>query len=178
MRLVATLLLAALPLALSGCSPENYDNVGGATLTEIDAIRNDTSLRPFEQRDALAALGFSPSTINALLRSVTLANQFGGNLRTAFDKITAGRFTALTPDEIQIWAASASNVDTTLSYSFTDAQAQATAGFFADENLDTKAQLSAFLDDSANVVPSTIPDNSLQDLFVDFDPNLVIPNFP
>jgi outer membrane protein OmpA-like peptidoglycan-associated protein len=163
---------------LGGCPPEKYEGMADATLVEVNQILDDTSLRPYEQRDALTALGFSPETINGLLADTRLANQFGGNLRTAYDKVIGEQLDTLTPDEIQIWGLTASDVGEDLDYDLSDAEAQAMADFLADNGLNSPAKLAAYLDDESNYVPAAIPPDALQDLFVDFDPDLVIPEFP
>jgi hypothetical protein len=179
MRKVLNGIVLGSVVLLGGCPPENYDGLADATLAQVSAIVADTSLRPYEQRDALAALGFSPVTINGLLTGVRLGNQFGGNLRTAYDKVTGEQLDTLTPDEVQIWGVTATNVGEDLDYdSLTDAQAQAMSDFLADNALSTPEKLEAYLDDETNYVPAAIPDDSLRDLFVDFDPDLVIPEFP
>lgn len=176
----ATLVTIAVMVSFlaGGCPPENYPYLAPATLRAIDRIRNDDDLGPQEKRTQLEALGLSPVTVNVLLQDERLANQFGGTLRTAYTKVVAPNYRALTPDEIQIYGDEASAVDTTLSVELTDAEAQAIATFFKDEEISSADDLAAFLEDSANEVPEVIPDGVLRSLFVDFDPTRLLPRLP
>jgi hypothetical protein len=178
-RLVAVLLISiGAVLFVCGCPPETYPNVVPATLAEINPIVDSTTLTSQQQRLQLAALGLVPETINALLRSERTGNQYGGDLRTAYEKVIVPNFELLTPDEVQIYGDGASEADPNLSFSLTDSQAQAIVTLFADNALRTPDELSTFLADPATVLPTTIPDNTLTPLFVEFDPNLLLPFLP
>ncbi len=175
-RLIPVLLLAA---GLLGGCPEKYANRVGTDIPAVTAIRKDTSLTPQQKRDRLTDLGFDPVTINALLIDERLANQFGGDLRTAYTKVTSDRLDLLTPDEVQVYGDEASAVSTTgLDVSIKDDQAQAIVTFFADNHIRTRAELSNYLGDPQNVVPDAIPTGVLKPLFVDFDPSLLLPKLP
>ena len=180
---VTTLFTIAIGVLLSvgGCPPEIFTNMLPATLEEINDVRGDSSLSAQEKRTQLEALGVTPLTINALLSSERLGNQYGGDLETAYAKLIAPNLRALTPDEVQVFgdeATAAVDDDTVLSVALTDAEALAITTFFDDNGLLTPAQLEAYLDDTANTVPDTIPDDVLQGLFVDFDTDLLIPRLP
>jgi hypothetical protein len=173
-------LVLGLLLLIPGCPPEDYATLVPATLSEIDRIRNDPNMPPQEMRSRLAELGLDPTTINAVLAGQTLANQDGGSLRTAYDKLTAPDFTALTPDELQILATRETQVDTTLGLSLTDAQAQALANMLRDHDLLSSADVVAFLDQPGNNVPSVITDGeqTVRSMLVDFDFSRLLPLLP
>ena len=90
-------------LFVYGCPPEDYPALVPATLQQIDPIVNSTTLTPQQQRVQLEALGVVPETINSLLRNERTGNQYGGDLRTAYTKVTLPNFVLLTPDEVQIY---------------------------------------------------------------------------
>jgi hypothetical protein len=176
-----TLVAAALScvvLLAGGCPPETYPNLVPATLTEITRIHDDTTLRPQEQREQLEALGLSPLTINAVLQDKDLGNQFGGDLRSTYLKVVKPDFEALTPDEIQIYAAAATSVQSALGISFTDLQAQDIVDFFATADLSSPEELATFLDATPEFVPASVTAANLLSLFVTFDPALVLPLLP
>jgi len=163
---------------LCGCPAENFPDAVPSTLRDITVIVNDTDLTLQERRIKLADLGLSAEVINVLFSTERTANQYGGDLRTAYDKVVAGRLLDLTPDEVQIYGDGASAADTTLSITLTDAQAQAIVTFFDDMHITTSASLEAYLDQTDASVPDTIPSGVLQSLFVDFDPQLLLPSLP
>jgi hypothetical protein len=168
-------------LLVVGCPAEDYQNAVSTTLDAINRIRNDTSLTAQEMRTQLADLGLDSSTINALLKSQRLGNQFGGDLRTAYEKVVGGQLSSLTPDEVQIYGDEATTVvndSTTLSVAYTDTEAQAVLDFFVQNQINTVQELSAYLNDSSNTVPATIPSGTLQGLFVDFDPSKLLSVLP
>jgi len=177
LTLTAIVLIGAAFL-VGGCPPENYENMAPATLTDINKIRNDDDLTARQKRTQLEALGLSPLIVNALLQSERLANQYGGDLRTAYTKVIEPDYQSLTPDEIQIYGDGASSVDTTLTIALTDEEAQAVYDFFEDEDISSPQDLGAFLDDTTNTVPSTIPSGVLRSLFVNFDSSLLLPELP
>lgn len=170
--------LAGVLLLAGGCPPENYDSLLPTTLEAIDRIRNDTDVSPDQQRHELAALGLSPEVINALLRDRVFANQYGGDLRTAYEKVIAENLTGLTPDEVQIYAEGAKAVDKTLDFDLDDTGAQAIVNFLRANELSSRAQLQAYLADPANEVPRSVPDDVLEPLFVEFDPAKVLERLP
>jgi hypothetical protein len=181
-------LIVLAPLALSagvlalllGCPPEDYASLLPPTLAEIKRIHDDPNLAAPEMRSRLTELGLDPVTINVIMQDKTLGNQFGGTLRTAYGKLVSGNFTALTPDEIQIYASQVNQVDSAISQQFTDAQAQALASLFQTNYLQNPTDVAAWLDTPGNFVPAVIPDGAtvVRDLFVDFDFHRLLPILP
>jgi hypothetical protein len=166
-------------LFLVGCSGPLHDAYT-ATLLDVNPILNDASLTPQQKREQLEDLGFSPTVINGLLRSVRTGNQYGGDLRSAYNKVTGGQFPDLTPDEVQIYADEASSVSNDVSYTLSDEAALDIVWVFRTNRLSTAAQLDAFLADPDNVLalPGDIPDGALEDIFVTFDPAELIDSLP
>lgn len=175
----AFLVLGAAALLVCGCPREDFPAAAPVTLEEIDPIRNDPGLTVQEKRARLEELGLAPLTINALLRGERLGNQFGGDLRTAYAKVTAPDFQALTPDEIQIYGDAASQLDSAddLNVTLTDDQAQKIVEFFFRQDISSAEQLEAYLD-AGGSVPAAIPAGVLEDLFVAFDPARLLPELP
>ena len=171
-------LTALLALGAVGCGQRLYPDAADPVLLDVNAIVNNANLGGQEKRERLEELGLDALTINALLRDTRTANQFGGTLRTAYDKVSAGRLTQLSADEIQIFADAAREVSGGPSFNLTDEQAQAIVVVLGANNLSTSAQVEAFLDDPVNEVPSTVPANALKELFVDFDPDEVLDQLP
>ena len=171
--------IAALALLLGACDVQ-LPNAFPTTLKDVDEIRNNSNLTAQEKRTALAALGFSPTVINALLTSERTANQYGGDLRSVYDKVKDERFNELTPDEVQLYGDEASDVDDEISFTLTDEQAQAIVDFFQDNSVATRNELIAFLEDPVKVatISSEIPSDALNDLFVDFDPDALLESLP
>ncbi len=170
-------LLASTLLYTVGCPPDRFDNTLPPLQSQVSRIQNDSTLTPQQQRQQLEDLGLTPSIINAILRSVRTGNQFGGDLRTAYEKIAGERFTELTPDEVQIYGDEATKLQASLAINLDDAPAQAIVDFFQQQQINTRAELTAYLA-SGNEIPGTIPAGVLPNLFVDFDPALVIPDLP
>ncbi len=163
---------------LGGCPSENFPNAVDATRNDVAGIVESDVLDAQEKREDLAQLGFSPAAINALLRGERTGNQFGGSLTTAFEDVRSGRYRALTPDEVQIYTDGASDADADVEFTLTDAQAQAVVDLFDRARIDTADELAAFLEDPASDVPNTIPDDLLESVFVDFDPNDLADQLP
>lgn len=157
---------------LAGCGAEYTQGMLGTNTTDVDRIRNDSTLTLQQKRQALADLGISESTINALLRDQRLGNQGGGDLTSAYNKVVDGLLATLTPDEIQAYG------DATAVTTFSDDQAQRIADFLAARSLNTSAQLKAYLDDNTNPVPSQIDVTALTGVFVTFDPKGVVDKLP
>lgn len=177
-RMVGLMLLVMFVGALGGCPPELYPTLAPTTLEEANEIINDADLTRQERRDELAALGFSQRTINALLSADRFANQYGGDPRSAYEKVTAPDYTRLTPDEVQFFNADAVSVSADYSTEVDDVAAQAIVDLFREYDLDSPEELEAFLDDESNRVPTTIPEGVLEFLFVELDPDLVLPRLP
>lgn len=166
--------LAAL---LGGCPRELYDTLVPTSVEEVDLIRNDEELSGQEKREQLEALGLSPLTINALLRDDETANQFGGDLRSAYTKLVAPNFTSLTPDEIQILGREATDIDADTDVSIDDEQAQEIADFFDERAIESPEELEAFLDAGGSIADPQLS-NIVNALFLDFDPDLLVPQLP
>jgi hypothetical protein len=168
--------LVALTL-IGGCPPENFASLLPATQVEIDRIRDDDALTPQEAREQLRALGLADLTINALLQDRSLGNQFGGDLRSAYLKLTAPDFTELTPDEIQVFATRAPEVDEEVDVNVADDQAQAIVNFFNGFDIRSSEDLQAHLDGGGSV-PGAVDIDTVTTLFIDFDPELLLPLLP
>lgn len=164
---------AGLALGLAaGCGQTNYSNALDTTLTVTNRIVGDTSLSASEKREQLAALGISDLTINLLLRDERTGNQFGGTLETAYNKVKDGQFTALTPDEIQLYG------DATDETTFSDEQAQALQTFFAETQINTASELESYLDTPGNEFPEVLDAGEVRAVFIDFDPDDVLEDLP
>ena len=173
--------IAACGLLLSGllgCPSQNFPNAIDATLADVQAIVNDTALSLQQQRDKLAALGLSQTSINGILNGQRLGNQFGGTLQTAYDKVVAGHDSTLTPDEVQLYGDAAQKVSGGPNFTISDAAAAAVVDLFVEHKLNTSADVSAFLADPTQDTPAAIPANLLQQLFVEFDPTQVNSQLP
>lgn len=170
-------MLAAV-MILSGCGLETFYSTLPPTLNEIDVVAGDDSLSPQEKRQRLEELGLTPLVINAVLSDQRTANQFGGDLRSAYDKVVGGMFDQMTPDEIQLYNDAARNASNTITFTLSDAEAQAIHDLFVNNDIQTEDELSAFLANPENEVPAPIPAGSLQQLFVDLDPALVRDQLP
>lgn len=177
MRFRWTALVAGLVAGMWGCGLEFPPDAVGVNLTEVNRIRADTGLTPQERREQLRELGLSDSTINGLLRNERTGNQFGGTLRSAYDKVKVGTFTQLTPDEIQFYGDAARTAGGP-NFTLTDPQAQAIATFVRAQGLNTSDDVAAFLADPNNVVPDDVPAGVMQQLFVDFDEDEVLDQIP
>jgi hypothetical protein len=175
-----SVLLGSLALFACGCPSENYPNLLPATGVELNRVLQNSQLTLQETRTELANLGVDPVTINGLLQADRLGNQFGGDLRTAYTKITQPDFMSLTPDEVQVWGDEASALDPndSLEVTLTDAAAQAIVTLFRNEGLASATALENFLADPLSSIPSAIPDGVLQSLFVDFDPENLLTKLP
>lgn len=177
--LVAAALVLVAALSVGGC-PEATRFDFPTEFVDVNRIVGDANLSPQEQRELLRLEGLSDSTINAFLRDERLGNQFGGDLTSAFNKITLDQFADLTPDEVQSYGDAATAVDSQVGATLNDANAQAIVNLFRAEDIDNADELAAFLAEPSNVInlPDTIPDGVLQDLFVDFDPERVRDRLP
>jgi hypothetical protein len=175
--LTVLLLVAGLLTACDAPRP----NALPAESDDVDAILDNNTLSAQEKRVALEELGFSPVIINGLLRGERTGNQFGGDLRTAYNKVVAGTLNQLTPDEIQIYGDAAEPLAPDGSeFTFTDAQAQDIANFFDSNGVETPADLATVLGDPvvAAGLPADLDSDTLIGLFVDFDPELLLPELP
>lgn len=158
--------------ALTACNRTTFQDSAGATIKQVDQIRNDKNLTAQEKRDALAALGFDDVTINALLKSERTGNQYGGTLRTAYNKVVDGQLDQLTPDEVQLYG------DATAVATISDDSAQAIVSLFVDEDIQTATELGDLLVRSDVNLSDKIDKTTLTQVFVDFDPNTIIDKLP
>ena len=149
----------------AGCGQTYYPDALDISEGQVNAIRNSETLEPQEMREALADYGISEVTINGLLASVRLANQFGGDLQSAYDKVVGGQLAEMTPDEIQFYG------DATEATTITDSDAQSMVDFFEDNEIDTIDELQAFIDPdddgTPNDVDESVDEQDLWDVFVD-----------
>jgi len=171
--------LGILLVLAAGCEPTLVDALP-PTMKDIDPIVTDTSLSPQEKRQRLTELGLTPLVINALLRNERTGNQFGGDLRSAYEKVTAGRLDELTPDEVQIYGDEAESVASGQDFTLSDKQAQAVVDLFRQEGIKTPQDLADFLSDPVNAagVPADLPQDTVLALFVDFDPSELVDVLP
>ena len=177
---IALVALGAMVVLLSACE---FPLAAALPVTQldIDPILADNALSAQEKRTQLETLGLAPLVINALLQNVRTGNQFGGDLRSAYEKVVADRLDELTPDEVQIYGDEAQEVgDSSEDLEFTDTEAQAIVSFFQDNGISTQDELSTFLDDPAQVagIPGAVPVEALTELFVEFDSDLVLDSLP
>lgn len=160
-------LSASLMFALScfvfatGCGQTYFPDALPVSLETVDEIRNSDTLTPAEMRSQLADYGIDDVTINGLLSAVRLADQFGGDLQSAYDKVVDGQLSQMTPDEVQYYG------DATAITTYTDSEAQAIVDFFTDEEIDTVAELETFLDESADQLPDDIDEENLRSVFIE-----------
>jgi hypothetical protein len=170
-------LLAVAVLSSVGCQPEDFRDAVPTTVADITRIVDDTALSAPEKRAELQGLGLAPLTINAILRAERTGNQFGGDLRSAYDKVVGAQFDFLTPDEVQIYGDAASDADPNITTNFTDEEGQEIADFFAQFGVQSRDELSAFLDEG-NIPPGELDAEVYRGLFVDFDPDLLLEQLP
>lgn len=176
--ILASILCYILVATPGGCTPQTFPESVGVTSGAIDAIRDNTELTGTQKREALAAAGLDPVLINAVLKNDRTSNQFGGTLRTAFDKVTtSGRLDELTPDEMQLYS-DAVESELGTSNGLTDVSAQAIVKLLTDNNLTSLDSLKTFIDDPANEIPADIPNDFLKNVLVEFNHDLLIPKLP
>ena len=171
-----TWLLSLSPIVLAylaGCGavhfPGEFDT---ADVTNVNQILSNANLTGQEKRDQLSGLGIDQVTINGLLRSERTANQFGGTENTAFDKVTGDLLLTMTPDEIQLYG------DLTNATVFTDAQAQELSELFIDQVIATVEELETWLTENDIDSPNGLTDENVQAVFIDTDPDTLIPDLP
>lgn len=165
-------LAGAAALFAAGCGQTNFPDALDTTLTDTNRIISDADLAPNEKRQQLAALGIPDLTINLLLRAERLANQFGGTLESAFNRVINDQFSQMTPDEIQLYG------DATAETTFSDQQAFDLSKFFVNNSLNSAQQLEDYLDTPGNEFPSSLNADEVRAVFVDFDPNEVLDDLP
>ncbi len=178
LRLSAVALLPPVLLATSGCEPNVFPASAGPSLQQVEQIRDDDGLTAVEKRAELALLGLDDVTINAILVEERTGNQFGGDLRTAFDKVTGGRLDTLTADEVQIYADAASEASEDFNFDLEDDEAAAVVRLLRDNEIRTTGDLNVYLANGTNPVPSDIPEDLLQDVLIDFDSDLLLDELP
>ena len=175
--IILSILVPFVTLAI-GCEMESFPNSVPASLGDVNAIRGDATLTSAEKRAGLEALGIDTITINAILTDDRTGNQFGGDLESAHAKVTGRRLNDLTPDEVQIYADAASEEDSSFSFDINDEQAAATVNMLVENGIDSTDALSTFINDSNNVIPVVIPEDFLNNVFLDFDPSLLLDQLP
>jgi hypothetical protein len=160
-KLLVARTLTVIGLALAvGCGQTSFDAALAPSLEEVEAIRDDDSLEPQEKRDALTDLGIDSVTINGLLKDERLANQFGGDLSSAYYKVVNGHFSEMTPDEVQYYG------DATGQTTYADTEAQAIVDLFNERNIDSPQDLEGFLDDPLVALPTAIGESTLIAVFI------------
>jgi hypothetical protein len=176
-RMILSLVVPFVTLAI-GCEISSFPNSVPASLEDVNTIRNDAELTAAEKRTGLQRLGIDAITINAILTDDRTGNQFGGDLESAHAKVVGQRLNDLTPDEVQIYADAASEEDSSFSFEITDQEAAATVNLLVENNIDSTDAISTFINDSSNVIPQVIPENFLNNVFLDFDPSLLLDQLP
>lgn len=152
---------AALVLLMAaGCGANHFTSELPIDPQGLEDITDNGALSPQEKRDALAALGIEPEVINALLIDERLANQFGGTLTTAYNKVVDGRLAAMTADEVQLYG------DATAVTTYDDEEALAIVSFFVKDDLQSTDDLSAYLDSPAADLPAAIDETNLRSVFL------------
>lgn len=175
---IKTALISPLLALVLGCEISSFPDSIPTSLEDVNAIRNDEDLSSSEKRAELARLGVDQLTINAILSADRTGNQFGGDLESAFDKVTAGRLNDLTPDEVQIYADAVAEEDSSIEFDITDEEAALTVNLFAQNNIDSSDALSTFLNDSNSEISADIPEDFLENVFLDFDADLLLSKLP
>lgn len=188
-QFLATGLASVGVLMAAGCGQPWYPNALGATLEQVDLIRNSDTLEPQEKRDELARLlgiedpndpnSAGAVLLNGLLQGERLANQFGAEysppLLSAYNKVNDNEHRRMTPDEVQYYG------DATDQTTLDDAEAQAIADLFRelfpegtlDDETDWQDLLTEYLDDPATELPPEIDEVNLRSVFIETDPDYV-----
>lgn len=148
-------------LLAAGCGQTYYPDALDVTLEEVDKIRNSSTLEPEDMRDELAEYGIDEVTMNGLLADVRLANQFGGDLFSAYDKVVDGQMSEMTPDEVQFYG------DATDVTTYEDDEAQLIVDLFQEYDINTQSDLEDFLEDEDSDLPADIDEDNLQEVFID-----------
>lgn len=171
MRLNSLVVAVVGLISVVGCGQTGFEDALPATIEEVDEIRTDESLAAQEKREELALLldlddADDPSSVdavilNGLLQDERLANQFGGDLSSAYDKVAGDQLAELTADEVQYYG------DATDQVTLTDAEAQGIVDLFNDENIDSLAELEDFLDDPATELPTEVDETNLRAVFIE-----------
>jgi hypothetical protein len=169
LRAAATFVATAV---LGGCGQTNFPADLNTNLEQVEEIRDSDDLLPQQKRDELESLGLTPVQINGILRDERLANQFGGTLETAIQKVMSQTLSQLTPDEVQAYG------DATGITEYSDSQAQAIADFFADNGISTAESLETLLDDATTEIPTEIDEDNLRAIFVDTVPDDLLDQLP
>lgn len=160
-----------------GCVPQPSPHSVGPTLDQIEAVRDDASLTLQERRLRLAEMGLSEVVINVVMIEQRLANQFGGDLRTALNKITSDRLHELTPDELQYYADAASGQGGAPLFDISDDEAQAIVDLLVMNDLHSADDVTDFLRDNPEL-PEDITRQLLEDLLVEVDPLTLVDDLP
>lgn len=157
---------------IAGCGQTHFPAAVDTTSNAVANIRDSTSLDAQQKRERLREFGLSEVVINGLLRDERTGNQYGGTLRTAFDKVVAGAYATLTPDEIQLYG------DASATRTYSDAEAQAVSDLFVAQSINTADDLADYLDNPANELDAEIDADDLRSIFVDLDPDSLLDQIP
>ena len=157
---ISIVLLSGICLSI-GCGQVFYPAALGLSLEDVQEIINNDSLDAQEKRERLADNGIDEVVINGLLKDERLANQFGGDLESAYDKVVGDQMTEMTPDEVQYYG------DATDQTTYDDTEAQAIVDFFIDNEIDSLTELEDYLDDDTQEIPSAIDETNLRSVFID-----------
>lgn len=179
-RLCLAIAFLTAAASLMGCGLEPLSLPDGRKVfaEDLTPIIN-SSLSAQEKRDRLGELGLDPLTINGLLQSERTGNQFGGTLRTAYAKMTAPRFSDMTPDELQIYTDAARAAGAAgFSISLTDEQAQVLRDLLVAENLNSTSDVEVFIGDPGKEIPPVLSVDALAQIFINLDPNTVLQQLP
>jgi hypothetical protein len=175
---MAPFVLAVTMLASCGLDPLALPDGGKVFAEDLTPIIS-SGLSAQEKRDRLGELGLDPLTINGLLQSERTGNQFGGTLRTAYEKMSAPRFSDMTPDELQIYTDAARAAGAAgFSINLTDEQAQALRDLLVAERLNSSADVEAFVGDPGKEIPPVLPADALTQIFINLDPDTVLQQLP
>lgn len=161
-----------------GVDPGGLPNVLPVFAEDVTPIISDSGLSSQAKRDRLGELGIDPITINGLLQADRTGNQFGGTLRTAYDKVKNSRFSSLTPDELQIYTDAARAAGASLTINLTDEQAQAMRDVLVVENLDSTSDVESYIGDPGNEIPESLPADAFTQVFISLDPDTVLQQLP
>jgi len=154
-----TVFSGAVFLMFAGCGQTWYPDALGLSQEDLSEISSSDSLGPQQMRDALAAYGIDDVTINGLLSSVRLANQNGGDLASAYEKVVSGQLSTMTPDEVQLYG------DATALTTYTDIEAQVIVDYFEDNAIKTIEDLEELLRTNADELPAIIDETNLRNVF-------------
>lgn len=168
-RTLSLTLPLALLACLCGCPGEYFPNSSDAVQGQVTQILSDGDLTAAQQREALEELGLGNEAINLLLDNERLANQDGGDLGSAYDKVVGGALASMTPDELQHYA-DAGDTAAGLGLNLGDTNAALIARILSENGLNTADQVSNYLADPTGPTSVSPVADIVQALLVDLDP--------